>query len=107
MSLQNQILLDLIENTNGPVLTGEHMGLLALTGRPIDYQPFEMKQLSDSGVWDQTPFLAELASGKYPLILLYRPAQERRWTPEMLAAISAHYRYVNNFDQTIVYEWKQ
>jgi hypothetical protein len=107
---QNEVLLGLIEQSTGPVLTGEHMGLLALTGRPIYYQPFEMKQLSDSGVWDQSSFLAELESGQYPLILMYRPmgnnVHERRWTPEMLALIAAHYRYVNNFDQTIVYEWK-
>jgi hypothetical protein len=108
---QNEILLGLIEQTDGLILTGEHMGLLALTGRPISYQPFEMKQLSDSGVWDQTPFLTELENGKYPLILMYRPmganVHERRWTPEMLALITARYRYVNNFDQTIVYEWKK
>lgn len=108
---QNEVLLGLIEQSSGPVLTGEHMGLLALTGRPIYYQPFEMKQLSDSGVWDQSPFLAELESGQYPLILMYRPmgnnVHERRWTPEMLALIAAHYRYVNNFDQTIVYEYSK
>lgn len=106
---QNEVLLGLIEQSTGPVLTGEHIGLLALTGRPIYYQPFEMKQLSDSGVWDQSPFLAELESGKYSLILMYRPVgnnvHERRWTPEMLALIATHYRYVNNFDQTVVYEW--
>jgi hypothetical protein len=108
---QNQVLSDLIEQTPGLVVTGEHMGLLAISGRMIPYQPFEMKQLSDSGIWDQTPFLDDLSSGKYPLILMYRPqydnVHERRWTPEMLALISEHYRYVNNFDQTVVYEWKK
>jgi hypothetical protein len=107
---QNEVLLDLIEQTPGLVVTGEHMGLLALSGRTIPYQPFELKQLSDSGVWDQTPFLTELDSGKYPLILMFRPVwsnvHERRWTPEMLALISENYRYVNNYDQTVVYEWK-
>ncbi len=111
LQTQNEVLLGLIEQSTGPVLTGEHMGLLALTGRPIYYQPFEMKQLSDSGVWDQSPFLTELESGQYPLILMYRPVgnnvHERRWTPEMLALIAAHYRYVNNFDQTIVYEYRK
>jgi hypothetical protein len=110
LQTQNEVLLGLIEQSTGPVLTGEHMGLLALTGKPLYYQPFEMKQLSDSGVWDQSPFLAELESGQYPLILMYRPmgnnAHERRWTPEMLTLIAANYRYVNNFDQTVVYEWK-
>ncbi len=109
--IQNEILLGLIEQADGPVLTGEHMGLLALASRPILYQPFEMKQLSDSGIWDQTPFLNELENGKYPLILMYRPmganVHERRWSPEMLAVITAQYRYVNNFDQTVVYEWKK
>ena len=105
LRLQNEILLGLISEAQGSVLTGEHMGLLALTGRTIFYQPFEMKQLSDSGIWDQTPFLNELAAGDYPLILLFRPAQERRWTPEMLAVITEHYDYVNNFDQTVVYAW--
>lgn len=107
----NEVLLRRIEQSPGPVLTGEHMGLLALAERPIYYQPFEMKQLSDSGVWDQTPFLAELASGDYPLILMYRPAGsgvvQRRWTPEMLDAITRYYRPVDNFDQTVVYEWKK
>jgi hypothetical protein len=110
LTTQNEVLLDLIEQTPGLVVTGEHMGLLALSGRTIPYQPFELKQLSDSGIWDQTPFLNELESGKYPLILLFRPQRgnvhERRWTPEMLALISKNYRYINNFDQTVVYEWK-
>lgn len=107
----NEVLLKRIEQSPGRVLTGEHMGLLALAERPIYYQPFEMKQLSDSNVWDQTAFLAELARGDYPLILMYRPpgsgVVQRRWTPEMLDAITRYYRPTDNFDQTVVYEWKK
>ena len=34
--------------------------LLALDGRPLHFQPFEMTQLAWAGRWDQRPFLHEI-----------------------------------------------
>jgi hypothetical protein len=89
------------------VLTGEHMGLLALRELTIYYQPFEMRQLAASGIWDQTPFLESLESKEFPYILMFRPQtfalHERRWTPEMLEMINVNYKVINNFEGTFVY----
>lgn len=105
-ALENKVLLKIIQETNGPVLTDQHMGLLALARRPIYYQPFEMKQLASAGVWDQTPFLQSLEGREYPAILTFRqpnyPLHKRRWTDEMLAIISQQYREDANMSGTLV-----
>lgn len=105
-ALENKVLLKIIQDTDGPVLTDQHMGLLALAQRPIYYQPFEMKQLASAGVWDQTPFLQALERREYPTILTFRqpnyPLHKRRWTDEMLAIISRQYREDANLSGTLV-----
>ncbi|MBN1261463.1 MAG: hypothetical protein JXB35_12365 [Anaerolineae bacterium] len=106
-AFEQELLLDMAALTDGPILTGQHMGLLALAERPIYHQPFEMRQLAASGVWDQTPFLAALEQHYFAKILMFRPPgfplEERRWTPEMLSAIDTHYRPIHNIGATVVY----
>ncbi len=90
-------LVDVIRSTDAPILADEDMGLLVLNGKQIELQPFEMSQLAEAGLWNQQPFLDALASGAYPVILLYQPDSNpglrfERWTPEMLALINNDYR---------------
>ena len=90
---QSEEVLEVIRETEGPILTDDYMGLLVLAGRSLYHQPFETKQLADAGVWDPTPFLQALERREFPLIMMNAsPAlQKRRWTPEMLRAIDLHY----------------
>jgi len=66
--------LQILKDANGPVLADEYMGLVPLAGKRLYFQPFEYKQMADAKVWDETPFLDEIASHKFPVILWYQPA---------------------------------
>lgn len=89
-------LLAIIEATPGPVLTDEQMGLLPLTGRSIYLQPFELTQLANEGVWDQTPLLEAIRRQEFGAIMIFEvrgvDLVEERWTPEMLAQVRRAYR---------------
>jgi trehalose/maltose transport system permease protein len=95
------LIMALVRRADGPVLADEYMGLLPLAGQPIYIQPFEITQLAESGLWDQTPFLKAIARREFPAILIFKVGSydlhKARWTPEMLAAISQHYREVQEF----------
>jgi len=96
-SLQTSLreLRDLVAGTTGPILADEYMGMLTLHGDPLYIQPFEVTQLANAGLWDQTPLLDDIRAEIFPLILIHHfrgyPVYEERWTPEMLAAIQEHY----------------
>jgi len=103
-------LVNVIRSTDKPILADEEMGLLALNGKPILFQPFEMSQLAIAGLWNQQPFLDALARGDYPIILLYQPARNpelrfERWTPEMLRIINDDFRPDFQSAETTVYRY--
>ncbi len=103
-------LVDLIRSSSEPIIADEQMGLLALNGKPILFQPFEMSQLALAGLWDQQPFLDALARGDYPIILLYQPSRNpqlrfERWTPEMLRIINNDFRPDFQSAETTVYRY--
>lgn len=77
-----------------PVISWD-MSLLIANGRPIYFEPFPMAQAAYSGVWDQTPILNDLRSGKIKLIVTYFWYQalkaDRNFTPEFIAAMRENY----------------
>jgi hypothetical protein len=82
----------------GEVLADD-VGLLYAAGRPLRYDdPSTMGPAANSGVWDQSGLLQEIAERHFSAILLplnlNRDSVDAtgRWTPEMLAAIRAHYK---------------
>jgi hypothetical protein len=84
--------------TPGEVLADD-VGLLYAAGRPLRYDdPSTMGPAARSGVWDQSGLIGEIAEQRFSAILLpvnlNRDTVDAtgRWTPEMLAAIHAHYR---------------
>jgi hypothetical protein len=103
-------LVELIRSSSEPIIADEQMGLLALNGKPILFQPFEMSQLALAGLWNQQPFLDALARGDYPIILLYQPSRNpqlrfERWTPDMLRIINNDYRPDFQSAETTVYRY--
>ncbi len=103
-------LVEIVRVTNQPILTDEYMGLLAVNGKAIQIQPFEMTQLAKNGQWDQNPFLNLLEKGAYPVILLYNPKLHpqlllERWTPEMLTTIDKHYYIDSHAAETLIYRY--
>ncbi|MEZ4514419.1 MAG: hypothetical protein R3C62_21290 [Chloroflexota bacterium] len=97
-----------LNDVDGPILADEYMGLLTRNGRSLYLQPFEMTQLANAGVWDQTPLLQDLEAQTFPLVLIHHfspfPVYRERWTPEMLAALDANYRPVQTMAGTVLYQ---
>lgn len=92
------------------VLADEAMGLLALAGQPLAFQPFEMSALARAGLWDESVFIERLARGMYPTILVYNPSlnpnlRQERWTPAMLRALNRYYRPLDLIGETTVYTY--
>ncbi len=84
-----------VRRTNGPILADEFMGLLTLNNKSLYIQPFEMTQLANAGLWDQTPLLESIRTQEFPMILIHHfmgyPVYTERWTPEMLNTIFTYY----------------
>ena len=101
-------LKDLVAGAEGLVLADEYMGLVTLQGRPLYIQPFEVTQLANAGLWDQTPFIESIRDKEFSLILVYHHPNyaglhKERWTPEMLAAIKKAYVLADLVADTRVY----
>ncbi|MBN2394026.1 MAG: glycosyltransferase family 39 protein [Anaerolineae bacterium] len=90
-----QQLHELVAETIGPILADEYMGMLTLEDRSLYIQPFEVTQLANAGLWDQSPLLESIRAEAFPLILIHHfrgyPVYKERWTPEMLDVIQEHY----------------
>jgi multiple sugar transport system permease protein len=99
---------EIVDDSKGPVLADEYMGLLPLEGRRIHLQPFEMTQLAREGKWDQGPLLRRIGEKRFSAILIFEPPGARalvedRWTYEMLDQIEANYEPSGTFALTRVY----
>jgi hypothetical protein len=83
------------------------MALIPMNGKNLVFQPFEFKQMSNSGLWAQQPFVESIQRKEYALIILYDPStwdsQQERWTPEQLDAIYAYYDRGRRLADTVVY----
>jgi hypothetical protein len=87
-----------IRSTSGEVLADD-VGLLYAAGRPLRYDdPSTMGPAAGSGVWDQRGLIEEINAHHFSAILLPvnldRDSVDAtgRWTPELLAAVRAHYK---------------
>jgi len=73
-----------------------------LANRSPLLQPFIMSELARQGVWDQKPFLDDLARGRFALIVtafdIASPDPTNVYTPEMLQAMRMNYRIVGRIE---------
>lgn len=83
----------------GDVLADEFMAILPKNQIPLYIQPFEMTQLSNANVWDQTPLIESINKHEFSLIMIHHfphyPVYLERWTPAMLEAIYDNYVATN------------
>ena len=97
----------IVQTADGPVLADEFMGMLTLHNRSLYIQPFEVTQLANAGLWDQTDLLTSIRNQEFPLILIHHfmgwPVYKERWTSEMLSAIIENYASTDFLAQTIVF----
>ncbi|MFP4396096.1 MAG: hypothetical protein ACLFTI_12635 [Anaerolineales bacterium] len=96
------------QHAEAQILADEYMGMLTLQDRPLYMQPFEITQLANAGMWDQTKLLEEIREQKFSLILIHHfmnwPVYKTRWTPEMLEAVTANYAATRFLADTLVFE---
>lgn len=98
----------IVAAADGPVLTDEHMGLLPLNGKRIQFQPFEMTQLSRDGAWNQDRAVETIRQEEYAVVMMWEPPfakgiKQDRWTDEMLSAVEAHYEPTGKLADMVVY----
>jgi hypothetical protein len=101
-------LTQFVQDTPGPLLADEYMGLLPLNGRPIYFMPFEFKQLQEIGAWDQTALIQSIQNQEFPAVLLHLPrtwnfAIVTRWTPELRQAIYGSYEHARTLAESLIY----
>jgi hypothetical protein len=104
-------LQQVVDAADGPVLADEEMGMLPITGRAIQLQPFELTQLVRAGRWDQQPLLRSIHDRRYAAILIWiipeYPLERIRWSEEMLGAVDQAYvldqRIPRSYGETLVY----
>lgn len=104
---QQRSLLEFVRRTPGRLLADDAAGLLPLAGRAIEFQPFEMVRLAESGAWDPTPFLARMERREFSAVLMqqlpWSPIHRTRWTPEMLLSLDRNYNVSHRVGYTVVY----
>ncbi|MCL5257478.1 MAG: glycosyltransferase family 39 protein [Chloroflexi bacterium] len=87
----------LVRQAPDPVLS-ENVGLLVTNGRQAQFNdPFLMKQVAGSGLWDQTGLIQDIQQKKFPFLIMEEDVisdtgPQERWSPEVLAAIRANYK---------------
>jgi hypothetical protein len=98
---------DEVAEADGTVIGDEYMGLVTLQGERLYIQPFEVTQLAEAGLWDQTAFVGDISDQQFPLILIHHfpgaDVHKERWTPEMLNAVERAYYLSDKVANTYVY----
>jgi hypothetical protein len=75
----------------------ESPGLARACGYQAALHPFIISNLAARGLWDEQPFLDDLADGVYPVVVVpFDPGEPDsfttdRWTPRMIETIAANY----------------
>ncbi|MCP4537416.1 MAG: hypothetical protein GY832_09750 [Chloroflexi bacterium] len=97
----------IVETAKDPVLADEFMGMLTLQNRSLYIQPFEVTQMANAGLWDQTDLLESIRNQEFPIILIHHfmgySVYKERWTPEMMSAITENYAATDFLGQTLVF----
>ena len=100
-----------VQETGGPILADEYMGLIPLYGRRLYFQPIEYKQLLAAHLWSEAALVASIEREEFPIILLYEPRDRSmisiRWTPEIRNTIYAHYSLEDTLARNFVYRPKK
>ena len=100
-------LAEYVQETEGPILADEYMGLIPLAGRWLYFQPLEFKQLQAANLWNEALLVDSIQQEEFSLILLYEPRDRSaisiRWTEDVRNAIYAHYSLEDTLARTFVY----
>ncbi len=100
-------LYSIVKEADRPVLADRFMGLVPLSGKRLFFQPFEMKQLADAGLWNPRPFLDAIERKEFGAILIYEArdydSRRQRWLPGITSYINRFYEPSKRLFDTVVY----
>jgi hypothetical protein len=87
----------------GQVLSDDYLGMVVQAGQSIYYQPFEIGQLYQAGLWNPSEMAEEIRAGRFPLIVIGGKSLDKPccWPPELVKAIQERY-LVNYQDRVII-----
>ncbi|MEO0227422.1 MAG: glycosyltransferase family 39 protein [candidate division WOR-3 bacterium] len=98
---------EIVANTDGEIIS-EDAGLLIKNKKNILFQPFEITQLANQKIWDQTQFINDIKNRRFSLIILFFDVDcwvdEERLTSEMVEAIRAHYSVSRKIGEYYLYQ---
>lgn len=93
----NARLLALVREAGPPILVDDASALIPLAGQRLYIESLLMKYLQAAGHWNSEPLVDDVRNRRFPLILLTDTIADdgwviaERWSPEVVAAIHAHY----------------
>ena len=64
----SQRILDYLEKVPGPILS-EDPSFPAILGRPLEYQPFMYRQITDSRDWDPAPLIRDIRDHRFVAVV--------------------------------------
>ncbi len=107
-------LVDLVRQTDGPIIADEALGLVPAAGRSVEIYPFAMTQLARAQRWDESLFIRRIENAHYSLILLRMVRRDPRiltniWTERMAGAIVRRYDQVEAVpidDAAVIAVWR-
>lgn len=104
----NRTVSAIIQRTPGLILS-ENVSLLLFNHRPVTYSGFELANLVERGIWDQSKVLQDLRAKRYALVVVeYRTLRglytDRRYTDEMLRLFRENYREVQHLPPFVLLE---
>ena len=99
----------IMNQVNGPIIS-EDMGLLVVNHKPILYQPFIISQLIREGRLDESPFIYDINSRMFPLLVLrvdiHKQDSTAHFSAGMIQAFRSHYRLVERVHYSYIYALK-
>ncbi len=96
-----------VAQTDGAIIS-EDAGLLVLNDKRVIFQPFELTQLANQRIWNQTGFVKDIENKHFALIILSFDVNcfvdEERLTPSMSEAIRDNYQIKQKIGDYYLYK---
>jgi hypothetical protein len=103
---QYEVIAKYLHSVPGLVLC-DNVGLLAMNGKQVYFQPFQYKYLAQKGLWDETRIIDKIKNGKFSLIIMTRKSvvDGKSWlyNDNVLKAIWDNYAVIKSVGQYDIY----
>ncbi|HRZ25840.1 MAG TPA: hypothetical protein P5295_03455 [Spirochaetota bacterium] len=98
----------LVHQAEGYVLADQYAGLIPLDNRPLYLMPWEFKNVVESKIWSEQPFIDALARHEFGLIIMVETSKKDYnvsfWQPSVIEAIKEHYYPVDIIADCVIFK---